>query len=282
MANDHTSVTSPLFSRLLKAAPLSYTVAVNVRANREKPMTDITSLLLQHRSIRKFTGESVPQERLEEWIRAGQAAATSSFIQACTVLQVSPGKKRDDIAHLAGDQRYISEAPVFLVFCADMYRHRLACEWHDSPMLNGYTEQLLTATIDVALFAQNVVAAAEAEGAGICYIGGIRTHIGKIDELLGLPDLVYPVFGLCIGYPDQDPEVKPRLPLSVVLKQDFYDTSQDEQTIRAYDQQVQSYYASRTGGTKAMKWTDQMAAKMKKESRPHMKGYLRQKGFLLR
>ncbi len=245
-------------------------------------MTDVTSLLLGHRSIRKFTGEPIPQERLEEWIRAGQAAATSSFIQACTVVQVSPGKKRDAIAHLAGDQRYISEAPVFLVFCADMYRHKLACEWQDSPMLSGFTEQLLTTTIDCALFAQNVVVAAEAEGAGICYIGGIRTNIAQIDELLELPELVYPVFGLCLGYPDQDPDVKPRLPLSVVLKQDFYDTSQDEQSIQAYDQQLQEYYATRTGGTKSMKWTDQMAAKMKKESRPHMQGYLREKGFLLR
>ena len=41
-------------------------------------------------------------------------------------------------------------------------------------------------------------------------------------ELLALPGSVYPVFGLCLGYPDQAPEVKPRLPLATVLKEDAY------------------------------------------------------------
>ncbi|MFT5654044.1 MAG: nitroreductase, partial [Psychromonas sp.] len=168
-------------------------------------MQDVTHLLQSHRSIRTFKDIPIEQSIVEELIRSGQAAATSSFIQACTVIQVSPGAKRETLAALAGNQSYVDKAPVFLVFCADMHRHQLACEMHKVPINSGYTEQLLTASIDCALFAQNVVIGAEALGLGICYIGGLRNDIAAVSSLLALPDLVFPVFGICLGYPNQDP-----------------------------------------------------------------------------
>ncbi|MFQ3231244.1 MAG: nitroreductase, partial [Reinekea sp.] len=204
-------------------------------------MNETLALLQSHRSIRKFTDETIPQEKLEQWIQAGQAAATSSFIQACTVIQVGQGEQRDTLAHLAADQKYVSEAPVFLVFCADMNRHKVACELHDSEMHKGYTEQFLTASLDVGLFAQNVVTAAESEGMGICYIGALRNNIEAVADLLELPELVYPVFGLCIGKPAQNPEVKPRLPLSVVLKQNTYSSEGDKTALADYDEHIQNY-----------------------------------------
>lgn len=243
---------------------------------------DLVTLLQQHRSIRKFTNEPVPQARLEAYIQAGQAAATSSFIQATTVIQVNNADTRSHLAELAGGQVYVEEAPAFLVFCADMRRHQLVCEMHDADMHSGFTEQLLTATIDVALFAQNVVACAESDGLGICYIGGIRNKPAEVSEALDLPHLVYPVFGLCLGYPDQNPEVKPRLPLSVVLKQDRYDESGDLERITAYDSHVAQYYATRTGGQKDMTWSEQISGMLRKEARPHIQGFLQSRGFLLR
>lgn len=68
-------------------------------------MNETLTLLQSHRSIRQFTDESIPQAKLEQWIQAGQAAATSSFIQACTVIQVAKGEQRDSLAHLAADQK---------------------------------------------------------------------------------------------------------------------------------------------------------------------------------
>ncbi|TGG90251.1 oxygen-insensitive NADPH nitroreductase [Natronospirillum operosum] len=245
-------------------------------------MTDIVQLLQHHRSIRKFTDQPVAQDRLEAYIQAGQAAATSSFIQATTVIQISAGATRDQLAEWAGGQAYVSTSPVFLVFCADMRRHQLACDLHQAEMLSGYTEQFMTATIDVALFAQNVVACAEADGLGICYIGGLRNNPDKVSSALELPELVYPVFGLCLGYPDQNPEVKPRLPLSVVLKQDRYDDSADADLIRDYDTGVRRYYETRTGGNKSMTWSEQISGMLKKEARPHMLPFLQQRGFLKR
>jgi nitroreductase len=72
--------------------------------------------------------------------------------------------------------------------------------------------------------AQNVAIAAESEGLGICYIGGVRNNPQQISELLSLPDHVYPVFGMCLGYPAHQPDVKPRLPVEAILKEDSRST----------------------------------------------------------
>ena len=243
-------------------------------------MTSITELLKGHRSIRKFTSKKVEQSLINSCIKAGQAAATSSFIQACTVVQVNNKETRSAIAQWSGNQTYVEQAPVFLVFCADMRRHQITCDMHDAEMQSGFTEQFITATVDCALFSQNAVIAAESEGLGIVYIGGIRNQIDKVTDALQLPNLVYPVFGLCLGYPDQNPEVKPRLPLEVVLKQDVYADQNDADLIAEYDNDVRAYYKSRTGGQKDMSWSEQISGMLQKESRPHMLKFLQQQGFL--
>jgi nitroreductase len=245
-------------------------------------MNPVIDLLKSHRSIRQFKDDAIEQSTLETLIEAGQAAATSSFIQACTVIQVNHPDTRAQLAACAGNQAYVASAPVFLVFCADMKRHQLACEMHQAPMQSGFTEQFITASLDCALFAQNLVIAAESLGLGTVYIGGLRNKIAEVATLLELPGLVYPVFGLCLGYPDQNPEVKPRLPVNVILKQERYDDSADRNSIAAYDNHVRDYYRTRTGGQKEMSWSEQISGMLVKEARPHMLPFLQQRGFLLK
>lgn len=245
-------------------------------------MNDTINLLKSHRSIRKFSDRPVSSNMVRELIRTGQCAATSSFIQACTVIQIDNRETRKKLREFAANQAYVEEAPVFLVFCADMQRHQNACRMHESPMLSGFCEQFITASLDCALFAQNVMVAAESLGLGGCYIGALRNRIAEVDELLKLPTLVYPVFGLCLGYPAQDPETKPRLPLEVVLKQETYDDDQDEAYILSYDESVKTYYRNRTGGKKDNSWSEQISDMLVKEARPHMLSFLKGKGFLLR
>ncbi|MCB1858380.1 MAG: oxygen-insensitive NADPH nitroreductase [Gammaproteobacteria bacterium] len=245
-------------------------------------MNQTIKLLRGHRSIRKFTDQPVPQALVNELVATGQAASTSSFIQGCSVVQVNRPEDRAKLAVWSGNQRYVEEAPVFLVFCADMKRHQLVCDMQGTEMLSGYAEQFITATVDCGLFAQNLMAAAESTGLGGCYIGGIRNQIAKVAALLDLPDLVYPVFGMCLGYPDQDPILRPRLPLEVVLKQDRYDDSGDRAAIADYDQRVKAYYLERSGGKRSMTWSEQMSGMLMKEIRPHMLEFLKKRGFLLR
>lgn len=245
-------------------------------------MNEVIKLLKSHRSIRKYSEKPVSQELVETLIEAGQSAATSSFIQACTVIQITGLETRKRICDCAASQVYVTEAPVFLVFCADMQRHRLACEMNKAHMMSGYTEQFLTASLDCGLFAQNVLVGAESMGLGGCYIGALRNRIGEVDQLLNLPELVYPLFGLCLGYPAQNPEVKPRLPLQVVLKQECYDDSSDSSIISDYDTTIRNYYKTRTGGKKDNSWSEQISEMLVKESRPHMLSYLQSKGYLLK
>lgn len=243
-------------------------------------MNETINVLKSHRSIRKFTQQNIPQETVNEIVRCGQSAATSSFIQACTAIQINDQVSRDKLTVYAGNQDYVSSASVFLVFCADMQRHHLACEINNQSMQSGFTEQFLTASLDCALFAQNVVIAAESLGLGAVYIGGLRNNIQDVADCLKLPDLAYPVFGLCLGYPDQNPDVKPRLPLTAVLKQDTYNSLDDRQLIKEYDQEIKEYYASRGANIKQHGWSEQISNMLSKESRVHMLSFLQAKGFL--
>jgi len=245
-------------------------------------MNRVMRLLRSHRSIRKFTGEPVADSLIQEIIRCGQAAATSSNLQATTVIRVRDAAVRGEMARLAGGQTYVSTAGAFLVFCADLNRSRRACEMQGGNFAEGMTEHFIIATVDVALFAQNCAVAAESAGLGICYIGGIRNDPERMSALLDLPDQIYPVFGFCLGYPAQDPEVKPRLPLAVVLKEGRYQNDDDPDGIRRYDEQLRHYYRTRTGGTKDSCWTREMQALVGKESRPHMREFLKSCGFVMK
>ncbi|MEC7126044.1 MAG: oxygen-insensitive NADPH nitroreductase, partial [Pseudomonadota bacterium] len=120
------------------------------------------------------------------------------------------------------------------------------------------------------------------EGLGICYIGGIRNNPGPVSALLRLPQGVYPVFGLCLGYPDQDPEIKPRLPVPVVVKQDYYNEEGDADQIEEYDEAIREYYRTRTGGGHGISWSEQVATLLSEKSRPHMKAFLADQGFVFK
>lgn len=242
-------------------------------------MNPVIELLKSHRSIRKFTERKIPRELFAELIRAGQSAATSSHVQAYSVIHVVNPDNRQKIAALAGGQTYVAESSDFLVFCADMKRSTEAAERAGAEVVRGMTEQLLIASVDTALMAQNVAIAAESEGLGICYIGGIRNNPAEISDILRLPEHVYPVFGMCLGYPDQNPEVKPRLPVETILKEDYYQDEKDEGQVAHFDETMRKYYLERTGGNKETNWSEQLKPLFTTKLRPHMKDFLQGKGF---
>ena len=148
--------------------------------------------------------------------------------------------------------------------------------------MEGLTEHFLIATVDTAIFAQNVVVAAESIGLGICYIGAIRNDPKQTCLLLDLPQHTYPLFGMCIGWPAQDPEIKPRLPIGVVCKKNSYSIDGDNEAIESYDDAMRTYYASRSKNKKSEGWVAQMASLLAREARPHMLKFLNSKGFLIR
>jgi nitroreductase len=243
-------------------------------------MNPTIALLTAHRSIRKFTDQPIDPDLFEQLVLAGQAAASSSFMQAATIVRVTDPVKRAELAHLANDQPYVAAAAEFLVICADLHRAVQCCEQQGETARPDYTEQMIIATVDAALMAQNIVVAAESAGLGICYIGALRNKPDAVAALLDLPDHAYAVFGLCLGWPDQDPEVKPRLPVDLVLHENSYRPDLDSDVLAAYDAQIKDYYATRTDNQKSQTWSAQMAGLLSREARPHMLGFLRGRGLI--
>lgn len=240
-------------------------------------MNQVIDLLKRHRSIRKFTQKPVSNEKVLAIIEAAGKAATSNFIQAYSVIRVTDKKNRKQIAELAGSQTWVETSPLFFVFCADLKRSKEACLFENKEMASGYTEQLIIATVDVALAAQNAMTAAESLGLGGVYIGGIRNDPDKVCELLKIPHHVYPIFGMCLGYPDEKPEQKPRLPVNVILKEDYYQENHID--LKRYNKICSDYYQNRSRGTREDTWTRQISGMMSVASRPHMKEFLLKKGF---
>ena len=243
-------------------------------------MNPTIELLKGHRSIRQFQNRPIQTDLFQDLIKAGQAAASSNFFQAVTIIRVTDPKKRAILASLANNQAYVETAAEFLVFCADMNRAASCCDLHGAEAYTGFTEQFIIATVDAALVAQNIVVASESAGLGICYIGALRNNPSEVSTVLDLPHDTYPVFGLCLGWPDQDPEVKPRLPIDVVLRENSYGIGEDGLNLGNYDEAVRGYYATRSSNQKSMSWSEQMSGMLSKESRPHMLDFLKTKGFL--
>jgi nitroreductase len=240
-------------------------------------MNQVIDLLKHHRSIRKFTQEPVSNEQVLAIIEAASAAATSNFIQAYSVIRVNNQENREKLAELSGSQAWVEKSPVFLVFCADLKRAENACLIEKKEMVSGLAEQFIVATVDVALAAENAMIAAESLGLGGVFIGGIRNNPEQVCELLKIPKHVYPVFGMCLGYPDHEPEQKPRLPASVILKEDYYEENQS--ALEEYNETCSEYYKNRSRGSRVDSWTNQISNMVSKPLRPHMKEFLNKRGF---
>ncbi|MBR9728444.1 oxygen-insensitive NADPH nitroreductase [Shewanella intestini] len=237
-------------------------------------MNPTIDTLLAHRSIRKFSSQHITPKTLDNILQCAISASSSSFIQCVSIIRVTNPETRQQIAALAGGQHYVASAAEFLVFCADYNRHQ---QIHPSAQL-GYSEQTLIGAVDTGLMGQNALIAAESLGLGGVFIGGIRNDPEQLTQLLSLPEHVLPLFGLCLGYPDQQPETKPRLPQSILVHQETYQAV-DKSELAQYDKQITDYYASRSTNSKQMTWSEQITTILSKESRPFMQQYLHKQGF---
>lgn len=240
-------------------------------------MNSTIETILGHYSVRDFEDHSLTQEQIQILVRCAQAASTSSYVQAYSIIGVSDPDLRTQLAALAGHQSYVSQTGQFFVFVADLAKHHEIANAHlvDPDALHS-TEKMLVAVIDAALAAQNMAIAAESMGLGICYIGGIRNHLQQVSELLKIPDYAVPLFGLTIGYPTHTSRPKPRLPFELVYHENTYDL-QTIDAYKSYDADIQAYYKQRTQGARIEGWTNQMAKYIQNPTRLDLKPFLESK-----
>lgn len=249
-------------------------------------MNETIETMFAHRSIRAFKDKPLSEEQIHTLVKAAQSASTSSYIQAYSIIGVKDKEKKKQLAELAGGQSYVEKNGHFFVFCADFNRHQATSEMHGTDVTETVqsTEKFMVGLIDAALAAQNASIAAESMGLGICYIGGIRNDLEKVNDLLNLPQYVVPLFGLCVGYPDQEPDVKPRLPLENIYHVDEYEQNEEvfKEELMKYDNVISTYYNERTAGQRTGGWTTMMAHKLSTPVRTYMKKFLENKGFPLK
>lgn len=248
--------------------------------NAGQNQSETIALLMGHRSIRQYTDEPIPEELFTAIIRAAQQSSTSSNVQAYSIIRITDAALRAQLAEVAGHQQYVTACPEFLVWCADMERLRIAAGIEPDALPKMNAEWYTIGVADAALASQHAAVAAESLGLGICYIGGIRNDIARTSQLLGLPKRVVPLFGMCMGYPAQEPVIRPRLPIAAVLHENRYDASGYGEHTAEYDRIHADYMRIRSGGRQSAGWSEQMAAKLQAQSRK-LGDYLGRQGFEL-
>lgn len=178
--------------------------------------------LVPHRSVRQFKPDPVPEELVQELLREAQRAPTDATAQMYSLVRIKDRKLRLALSAGCGGVPPMEAAPEFFVICADLARLRLLLSLEDQKLGDFPAIGLHFATVDATLVAQRLMDAAEAAGLGVCPIGALANGIEEVVRLLQLPPLVMPLFGLCLGYPQEEPPERPRLPLSLVLFTDAY------------------------------------------------------------
>ncbi len=239
---------------------------------------------LSHRSVRKFSGKAVPKEVIEQLVAAAQSASTSSNLQLFSMISVQEPERRKRITELCSNQDQVKNSPWFFAICVDHFRLRetAASENLKTDGLD-YTECFILSCVDASLAAERMVCAAEALGLGTCYIGALRNDPVGVSECLNLPQGVFGLFGLCIGYPAESlsMDVKPRLDQSFIWHEDTYNQGTD---LSEFDLRMAGFYQE-TGQDPAVTWLMRSVRRLSIEymtGREKLLGYLTSQGFLRR
>ena len=222
--------------------------------------TEALNPLFSHRSIRAYQDKAVEQEKLDNILRAVQAAPNWVNTQHVSVIIVKDPARRAKMAELCGGQKHIAQAPVFLVFCADYYRTHLACQKYGQTLdevLNDI-DHLIIGGNETGIAFGTATIAAELQGLAICPIGDARLHALEMIEELNLPKYVFPMIGMCIGYAAEDPGIKPRLPQAAVCFDDRYNQNLDT-FIEQYDADYADYLKIRPWNSRVGNWTQLVA-----------------------
>ena len=210
---------------------------------------DTIASQLAHRTIRAYKDQPLTEDEVTTLMEVARHTATASYLQGYTVLHITDPQVREKI-YAASGQPYVggTKGDMF-IFVVDLYRNsRIRAEQGVSSEALSSMNLFLTGAEDALLAAQNVVVAAESIGLGTVYLGSILADPRLVVDALELPKLTFPILGLLVGHPDQEPEQKPRLPLSVLTAENTYPRVESyTEALADYDREVTQYYDLRSG-----------------------------------
>jgi nitroreductase len=245
--------------------------------------------MANHRSIRRYRPDPVTPDLLRLLCACALSAPTKSDLQQADIIHVAdPARRRRIVAHLP-DMTWIADAPVFLVFCGNNRRIRHIGEWRGKPFANEHLDHFMNAAVDAGIVMMNFISAAEAAGLGTCPISAIRNAIDTVSHELELPEGVFPVAGLCVGYPASAGHISPRLPLEVTLHTDRYDERGLREKIDAYDRRRHDNHpygkqrrTAQFGAAEFYGWSEDKARQYAEPERADFGAYIRRQGFSLK
>ena len=220
-------------------------------------MENIKEFFEQRTSVRRYEREPIAQDKLDVIYAAIRNTPTSYNGQQFTVIDITDQELKEQLYEITG-QKQIKTCNHFMFFCADFNRIAVLAKAKaiEMPRFQDTVDGVMVGIIDAALAMQNAVVAARLCGLGSCCIGYARTAAPeKIAELLKLPKGVFVVCGLAIGVPREQPDVKPKLPVSLMIHQNHYRTDDMTDELVAYDNTVIEYNRTRTGTKSDNDWS---------------------------
>lgn len=244
--------------------------------------------LLARRSCRHYKSDPVSEDLLATLFSAAFSAPSKSDLQQACVIRMKDRQKQLRIAALCPQIGWIAQAPVFMVWCGDGRRIRRLSEWRKHPFGNDHLDAFMNAAVDAGIAMQTFIVAAEAMGLGCCPVSQVRDKINGLSAELGLPKWVFPVAGLCVGWPAEETKISLRLPLSITLHADTYDDRQLVEHVAEYDRRreivdqtipEEQRMVERFGISTDYGWSENRTRQYNVPTRTDFGRYIRNQGF---
>lgn len=201
------------------------------------PAIELTELFQTHRSIRKYKSDPIDRAIIEQVCGDAIAGGSSSGnLNSISIVLTQDPVKKQKLYELHMEQDMVNQAPLVITFCADWFRTR---EWLKQRDARDNFNNFLgyhVAAYDAMIVAQNVCLGFQAHGLGICYMGTTLYSMPEISELLQLPETCVPVTTIVVGYPDENPAKRDRLPLEAFLHDETYRMPDESEIDRIYEQ----------------------------------------------
>ena len=203
-------------------------------------MNSVIETLNARSSVRKYKNQKIAPELITKILAAASKTSSSGNMQCYSVIVTTDPELKKQLLEPHFNQTMVTEAPALITFCADFNRMRRWLELSDAPENFDNFMSFMIATIDAALASQSAALAAEAEGLGICYLGTTLASCDRIAKILNCPANVVPIVGFAIGYPDEKPLPRERLPLNSIVHQNKYQSFNDDEIRACYSQKEDS------------------------------------------
>lgn len=225
---------------------------------------DMIRMQLEHRTIREFNEDKITEEIIEQLTQVARRTASSNGMQSSSIIRIIDPVIKQELADIC-TQEYVARMPELWIFIVDQYRNgQIASEkgcYEDS--INDM-DRFFQGFTDACLMAQNVVNAAESMKLGTVYLGSILNNPSRTIELLNLPKRTFPVVGLGFGYPNQEPQLKPRMDMELRIFENKYKCFDSYiNTIIEYDEIMQTYYDLRNANQRVDSFSNQVIEKLK-------------------